>query len=144
LAFAAGSRITAARLNRLQPKTYRAVASTLLSGAATNADVPGATVTFDTETANAVYTVTAVWDFRDGATTANMSGNIKVDGVQQSEFAQFRQGPGTASDAATTAQTYRGTLGAAGSHTINMVATLVSGQTLQVYTSMIITIYEVA
>ncbi|WP_159056204.1 hypothetical protein [Streptomyces sp. DSM 15324] len=53
MAYAAGDRMTAGRTNRLQPKQYYAIGSGTVAGAATNADVPSATVTFTTEAANA-------------------------------------------------------------------------------------------
>ncbi|QJT04347.1 hypothetical protein G9272_32025 [Streptomyces asoensis] len=145
MAFLAGETITAGRLNRLQPATYRAAATSALAGAATLADVPGATVTFTSETANAVYVVNAVFDYRlTGTPTTLGSGNIHVDGVVQAEFAVFRDGGGSAGTSATVTQVYRGTLGAAGSHTIKLVASPVAGQQINIYSSITVTIYEVA
>lgn len=145
MSFLAGETITAARLNRLQPTTYRAVATSTLSGPATNADVPGATITFTTQAASAVYKVEAVYDYRlTGTPTTLGSGNIAVDGSVQTEYALFRDGSGTINTGATITQVYRGTLSAAGSHTIKLVASPVSGQQLNVYSTITVTIYEVA
>lgn len=144
MAFLAGEIVTAARLNRLQPATYYAVANSALSGPQTNADVPGCTVTFDTETDNAIYVCHTVFDYRlSGTPTTLGSGNIYVDGVIQSVFAVFRDGGGSLGSTASVAQTYRGTLTTAGSHTLKMVASPVTGQQINIYSSILVTIYEV-
>lgn len=144
MAFLAGDMFTATRANRLQPKTYRAAATAVLTGPQTNADVPGASVTFTTETANAVYKVDAVIDLRlTGATTALGSGNIAVDGTVQSEFGILRDGGGSSLTSATVSQVYRGTLGAAGSHTIKLVGSPATNQHINIYSSITVTIFEV-
>jgi hypothetical protein len=141
----AGQIVTAAQLNRLQPKSYRAVGSTTLSGAVTNADVPGASVTFTTETTDAVYVAHASFDPRIYQNTQSglNAGNIMVDGVIGNEYAIFRDGGGSTGTAMSVSQTYRGTLGAAGSHTIKLVANLLANVQLNVYASLTVTIYEV-
>lgn len=145
MAFLAGEKVTAARLNRLQPKTYRAAATSTLSGPSTNGDVPGATVTFTTEAADAEYVAHAVFDYRmTGTPTTLGSGNIHVDSVLQAEYATFRDGGGSSGTSATVAQVYRGTLSAAGSHTIKLVASPVTGQQVNIYSSITVTIHEVA
>ncbi|MFF4834113.1 hypothetical protein [Streptomyces sp. NPDC001315] len=142
MAFLAGERVTAARLNRLQPKTYRAAATGLLNGPQTAADVPGATVTFTTEAANAVYVVDAWFDYDlSGSTTLLGSGNIHVDGVIQAEYAVFQAN--VVNDRSSVGHTYRGTLATAGSHTIKLVGSPVANQTINTYSSVTITIYEV-
>ncbi|AWL39661.1 MULTISPECIES: hypothetical protein [unclassified Streptomyces] len=143
----AGQVVTAQQLNRLQPKTYRAVATSALSGAATNADVPGATITLTTETANAVYVVDAWFDYRVTSTsgTALGSGNVAVDGAIQGEYAVFRDshaGSG-ASFTDSVGHTYRGTIPTPGTHTLKLVASPSAGQQVNVYSSITVTIYEV-
>lgn len=144
MAIQAGETVTAAKLNHLKPTPYRAAATSTLTGPQTNADVPGATVTFDTETDNAVYVVEAVFDYRNNATgtSSQGSGNIYVDGAIQSEYAIFRDGGGSANTSMTVSQVYKGTLATAGSHTIKLVASPVTNQVIQVYSSITITIYE--
>ncbi len=145
MSFKAGETATAARINRLAPTPYRAAATSTLTGPQTSADVPGATVTFTTETDGAAYVVEAVFDYRNNATgtSSQGSGNIAVDNVVQSEFAIFRDGGGSANTSMTVAQVYKGTLTTAGSHTIKLVASPVLNQVIQVYSSITITIYEV-
>ncbi|WP_143662943.1 hypothetical protein [Streptomyces bobili] len=144
MAFLAGEMATASRVNRLQPKGARAPATSALSGAATLADVPGASVTITTETAGAAYTVVAVFDYRlSGTPTTLGSGNIMVDGVVGTEYAVFRDGGGSAGTTATVTQTYRGTLGPAGAHTFKLVASPVVGQQVNVYSSIDVEIREV-
>lgn len=65
-----GDIITAATLNRLQPKTYSATASSNLAGSATDTDVPGATVTFNTETDSATVEIKAAVSYNWTANTA--------------------------------------------------------------------------
>ncbi|MEU2799062.1 hypothetical protein [Streptomyces sp. NPDC007117] len=143
----AGQIVTAGQLNRMQPRTYRAAATAALAGSATNADVPGATITLTTEMPNAVYVVDAWFDYRITSTsgTALGSGNISVDGAIESEYAVFRDshaGSGT-SFTDSVGHTYRGTLPAAGSHTLKLVASPTTGQQVNIYSSITVTIYEV-
>lgn len=139
-----GQIVTAAQLTRLQPKTYRAVASTALAGPATSADVPGASITLTTETADAIYVAHAVFDYRlTGTPTTLGSGNVAVDGLIGTEYAIFRDGGGSSGTSATVAQTYRGTLATAGSHTLKLVGSPVTGQQINVYSTLTVTIYEV-
>lgn len=146
MSFLAGETITAARLNRLQAKTYRAVCSVALSGPATSADVPGATITLTTEANNAIYVASCIYDYRIGSGTPTTlgSGNLSVDGVLGTEFSMFRDGGGSLNTSMTVAQTYRGTLGTAGSHTLKLVASPASGHQVNIYSSITVTIYEVA
>jgi hypothetical protein len=144
VAFLAGERVTAARLNRLQPTSYYATASSALSGPQTLADVPGCTQTFSVDTAGAIYVVHAVFDYRlSGTPTTLGSGNIYVDGVVQTQFATFRDGGGSLGSTASVAQVYRGSFSTTGSHTIKMVASPVSGQQINIYSSLLVTIYEI-
>jgi hypothetical protein len=141
---AAGQKITAGQLERMQPKTYDATASGTLTGPQSGVDVPGATVTFTTTTANAIAVVHASFDFDfTAATTTLGSGRLVVDGVATGLFALFQQGPGAAADRVVSTQSYRVNLGAAGSHTLKLSATVPTGMTLNQYTAMVVTVYEV-
>lgn len=141
----AGQIVTAAQLNRMQPVTYDAAGTGDLSGPVSDANVPGATITFTTTTANAVAVVETVFDFNfSGATVTLGSGRLNVDGVGESRYAIFQQGPGTSSDRSTCGQTYRVTLAAAGSHTLKLTATVPTNMDLTgAYTSLVATVYEV-
>jgi hypothetical protein len=139
----AGEIVTAARLNRLQPKTYYAIGSGSVAGAASNSDVPSATVTFDTEADNAVYMVHGVWDVNwTGATTTIGTARIAVDGTVQSPLCTWQAE--VATDRGTYGQSYSGTLAAAGSHTIKLVCSPAANQSVEgVNSSISVTIYEV-
>ncbi|MEV7491407.1 hypothetical protein AB0O08_11700 [Streptomyces anulatus] len=141
----AGQIVTAEQLNRMQPKTYDAAGTTTQAGPLTDADVAGATITFTTATANAVAVVDTTFDFDfTAATTTIGSGRLNVDGVGEARYAVFGQGPGNGSDRSTVSQSYRVSLGAAGSHTLKLTVSAPTGMSLQgVYTSLVATVYEV-
>ncbi len=141
--FLSGEMLVAQRLNRLQPKTYYAIGSGTVVGAASGADVPSATVTFTTETTGATYEAYCVWDIDlTGATTATGTARLAVDGVQQSPLAVYGQEVTT--DRLTVAQNYSGSLGAAGSHTLKLVASPAASQTIQgVNCSILVKVTEV-
>lgn len=143
----AGQIVTAGQLNRLQPKTYRAAASSALAGPVTNVDVPGAAITLTTEKPGATYVIDAWYDVRVTSTagTALGSGNIRVDGAIEAEYAVFRDShAGSANGSGSSiGHTYRGVLPAAGLHTIKLVASPSNGQQVNIYSSLTVTIYEV-
>jgi hypothetical protein len=130
----AGDRVTAAQLNRLQTKTFAAVATSTLAASSTDADIVGASVTFTTETDDAIFE--AIGDFQviwTGAGTSSAVGKIALDGNIQAGQIATRQAPGTAADngdSAAMSRTWRGTLGTAGSHTIRLVGTTGASQTI--------------
>lgn len=144
MAFSPGDDVDAERLNRLQIRPYYAVGTAALVGAASNADVPGATVTFTTETANATYLAFCVWDVDiSGATTATGTARLAVDGSAVSPLATF--GQEVATDRLTVSQNYSGSLGSAGSHTLKLVASPAASQTIQgVNSSILVIVVEVA
>lgn len=139
----AGEIVTAARLNRLQPKTYYAIGTGTVTGAASNVDVANATVTFDTEVDGATYTVVGTWDVNwTGATTTIGTARVQVDGVSQSPLCTFQAE--VATDRGTYSQTYFGTLAAAGSHTIKLVCSPAANQSVEgINSSISIVINEV-
>ncbi|MEU7962359.1 hypothetical protein AB0D09_02650 [Streptomyces sp. NPDC049097] len=143
MGFLAGENITAGRLNRLQPKQYFAQASGTLGASQTSQDIPGVTVTFNTEQPNAIYTAHLVTDFDwDGGTTSLASSRIKVDGAFPINLFAVAQMSIT-TDRATNGQNYRGTLGSAGSHTITAVGTTSANQMINFYSSLLVVVYEV-
>ncbi len=147
MSFLAGETITAARLNRLQPTTYSATGSSNLTLSTTTTDITGASITLTSEAANAIYVVTATFAFDVvTATTDYAEGKFYLDSVVQSGFARWSGEVTT--DYGTTAQQWRGTLSAAGSHTLKLSASRGStgGQidVLAAFTKIVATIYEVA
>ncbi|WP_228974940.1 hypothetical protein [Streptomyces sp. DH12] len=147
MAFAAGERITAARLNRLRPSTYFAQATGPLTRTDTTyAAIPGASVTFSTSTAGAEYTVDAIFDCAVGTASAStrMLGRIVTDGTAEGGFAIHEMDQ---ADRDTVATMARGTLGAAGSHTILLQGALSAAAgsgTFQAFTQLKVTVTEIA
>lgn len=142
IAFAAGEVITAAKLNKLQPATYRAIGSGTVAAGSTNAAVTGCSVTFTTLGASAVYLAFAVFHFKlTGASTATALGKCYVDGVAQAELASYAAE--VATDTSAIPQNFRGILTAAGSHTIDLRATTAAGQTVTgINTTLTIMVFE--
>ncbi|KUO13726.1 hypothetical protein [Streptomyces sp. DSM 15324] len=84
-----------------------------------------------------------MWDVDlTGATTSTGTARLAADGTPQSPLAVF--GQEVATDRLMAVQTYSGTLAAAGSHTLKLVASPVANQTIQgVNCSISVTITEV-
>ena len=141
-----GQVVTADDLNHLKPTTYQARASATLNGIVVNADVVGATITLTTETDNAVFVVSAAFDFRwTGIAALTATGNLSVDGVLQSGQAIAGQNPGASADRMTAGNVWRGTLATAGSHTLKLVGSLpdTDQHIEQPHTALVVVIYEV-
>lgn len=146
MAILAGEIVTAARLNRMQPVTYVATATADLTGAgAASAAITGATKTFTTTTANAVAHVTAFFDFDHSASVSTVAtGELFLGGVKQTSECVYQQGTASANDRMTPGQTWLITLGAAGSYTLDLRATVPTNITVhQTNTRLVIVIYEV-
>lgn len=147
MAFLAGEKITAARLNRLRPSTYFAQATSSLTRTDTTyADITGATVTFSTTAANAEYTVIGVFDCAVGtaSSTTRMLGRIVTDGVAEGGFAIHEM---DTLDRDTDTTVAKGTLASAGSHTIKLQGALSAAAgsgTFQTFTQIHVTVTEVA
>lgn len=140
----AGQIVTAGQLNRIQPTTYKVAASGTVSGPVTGADVPGASITFSTSRPNAVVVAETVFDFDpSGSVTGISSGRLVIDGGAVGEYAVYQQGPGTGGDRGTQPQNYREVLANSGTHTIKLVTNLGTGVVLNLYTTLIVTVYEV-
>lgn len=139
----AGQIIEAAVANRLQSKSYSVTGTGNLAGPASNADVPGCSYTFNTETAGATYKAWIVIDH--DKTTANSTvnfGRLNVDGVNQSATTASAQDAIT--DRTAAGQNYHGVLAAAGTHTLKVVGSPPTGnQILGTNTTLIIEITEV-
>lgn len=144
--FASGETVTAAKLNRVQPTTYDAACSSSLTLSTTETDVTGATITLTTVAANAIYIARGVFDF-DVATLSAANycqGRLAVDGVTSTREANMdmftvKRGQGV--------QQWRGTLAAAGSHTLKLRAAKLgaggASGALLTHTTIQVIIYEV-
>ena len=126
-----GDIVTAATLNRLQTKSYHADATSAVGPSVTDTDVPGATITFNTETDGATFVATGDYDFDySGAATVLEQGKLVVDGAIQAGTANCQDNSSGANDRRTHSRTWHGTLATAGSHTIKLTVTLGSGITV--------------
>lgn len=138
----AGEIVTAARLNRLRPTRETAVCSSDLTGAVTDTDVPGATITLTTATNGAEFEAVAFIDFNPTSTSIGI-GKLVVDSVIQSGEAHL-QSPSASSTRGTTGMVWSGSLATAGSHTLKLTATLpASFQIRQTHTKLYVAVYEV-
>ncbi len=141
----AGQTLTAGVLNRLQPKTYRAKQTSAINNAQSAADLPGVSVTFTTETAGAKAVAEWFVDARNlsaGAAASAMFVYALLDGVTSSDtYAGFRGS--AASEQANVSACMDFTIAAAGSHTIKLQTNQVLNHSINVYTSLLVTVYEV-
>ena len=139
----AGQIVTAGQLGRMQPRPYKAVQTTALAGPVSTADVPGCSITLTTQAPNAIIVAEAVFDFDPSSTMSGLSnGRLVIDGTGVGEYAVY-QAAGASTDRQSTPQNYRETLATAGTHTLKLVTTLSTGLTLNVYTTLLVTVYEV-
>lgn len=140
----AGETTPAGKLQRLQPTTVWVQATSTVSASQTNADVPGCTLTFTTQTAGAQVTIRWTGDIRctnAAATFSSIRANIDAGAATSPVFVLF-QGS-AAGQGSTGAQTWVTTLASAGSHTIKLQATTSTNTVVQTYTTLTVTITEV-
>lgn len=138
-----GQVVTADDLNHLKPTPYLATSNADLAGAVTDTDIPNVTMTIDTETDNAVYVATGFVDFDNTGTVATVATAVLVvDSVTQSGLIVYQQG--ISSDQMSPGGQWSGTLAAAGTHTLKLIATLPALITIRnPHTKLQVTIYEV-
>jgi len=142
MAILAGETVTAAKLNRLQPKRYTTNASAIVP-ASTTADITGCSITVTTETAGAGYMVVGSGDFNPtGIPGGDSQIRLDVDGTDASGLIVYRSSSGT--DRFSQGRTWYGTLAAAGSHTLKLEATTAANVVIEaLHTTMTLIIYEV-
>jgi hypothetical protein len=144
MAFLAGENITAGRLNRLQPKPYIVKASGSLAASSTNVDVPGCSIPFTTEAANAIVQCSWSTDYDlTGATTTLASTRLFLDTATGSDVFNVFAAE-VATDRASAAQFWQFTVSTAGAHTIKMQGTTPANMTLNIYTVIKLLVIEVA
>jgi hypothetical protein len=143
MSFLAGERITAARLNRLQPTEYFIQQTAVLAGATTNVLVPGMTIPFTTLAPNATYTATWFLDFDiTTAHTGTSLGRARLDASIVATYADFAGEVVT--DRMSPGNQFSGTIALAGAHTLDVVATLQTGCQLNTVSSVLLRVTEVA
>lgn len=144
--FLAGQRITAARLQRLQPAEYSATGTANVVLTSSDQVLTGAQVTLVSETAGATFVCQGFYSFDiTSDTTDYAEGTMYLDGTKVS--GSVRWAGANSSNFAMAAQMWRGSLGAAGAHTFDLRA-FKSGstggiQTLGAFTNLLVTVYEV-
>jgi hypothetical protein len=149
MAFAAGQRVTAGQLNRVQPTPYSAPAtgSGLAMTGTTYTDIPGCSVTLTTQAAGATYVAVGVFDASVTTTNAStlMLGHLLVDGSADTGIAIKAM---DTADRDTVTMVWQGTLPSAGSHILKLQGALSAvsagtGSFLQTDTKIQVTITEV-
>lgn len=143
MAFLAGDIVTAQRLNRLQPVTYRAKASAAVAGPQSATVIGGCSVTFDTETNGALAVVHWTADSRNtGAVATQIATQARLDTSTTSDV--FTVWSGTVSgDKATVGTNTTFTITTAGTHTIDLVVSMSTSNQINVYTALLVQIFEV-
>jgi hypothetical protein len=145
MAFSPGQFITAQRLNRLQPKTYWSAASGVTTTVLTNADVAGTPMSIVVETNGATAAFvwhTAVYANAGVAMSGAASSRVLWD-VNASPVVAIAYWSGT-TERGTPGQSWVTTIGTAGTYTFKMQVTTAANTAIQVFTSMSVTITEVA
>jgi hypothetical protein len=142
MAFSPGQFITAQRINRLQPKPFWAAANSTVAASATNADVPGCTMSITVETAGAtaVFSWSTVWYYT--GLPSNLSSSRVLWDVNASPILAINQ-DSASGDKGQGSQHWLTTIGTAGTYTFKMQTTTSTNQAAQIYSSMLVTIYEV-
>lgn len=143
MSFSPGQFITAQRLNRLQPKPYWAQASSTVAASSTNADVPGCSVSFTTETDNAQAEVIVTGAFYASGVPAAISSVVAVlDTSTVSPNFAISQ-PAANGDKLQGAAGWLVTIPLAGIHAIKARASTSTNTVVQVYSGISVTVYEV-
>lgn len=143
MAFLAGDLLTAQRANRLQPKKYYRAATGTVAASQTNADVPGLSVTFTTETNGAQVDCAWVVDFDlSGSITTVAASRLLLDGGTASDNSAIFGGE-ISTDRGTCAQQQQYTIPTAGSHTIKVQATTPANFTINTHSTLVVEVREV-
>lgn len=143
MAFVASDTLTAARLNRLQPKSLYAAATGTVAASQTNVTVPGCSITFNTETNNATVEITWWVSFYGAAVAPTTFGSARaiLDGSGAPVFAMGDSRTANSKD--TPSMGWNTTIAAAGSHTVLLQATTPANMTIAQYTALRVVVYEV-
>jgi hypothetical protein len=143
MSFSPGQFITAQRLNRLQRKSYWAASSGSFTST-TLADIPGASMSIVVETDGAAADFWWTFDGRAGGTApvavATVQAYWDVNGSPVFNIWSVR----TANSQASTATNWSTTITTAGTYTFKLRGTMQTNISLNVYTSLLVQISEVA
>lgn len=142
--FVPGDVVTAQRLNRLQPATYRAVCSTAVTGTVSNADVTGTEVPFTTETDTATVKVTWSVDARNNGSGGGtqIAVSALLDGATTSDVFALFQGS-AASERANVMNQWLVDVPTAGAHTVKLRVSQSTNNQVNIYSNILVEVYEV-
>lgn len=147
---AGGDVIAAGDINRVRPSMYKQEATAALPASSSAAAVTGINITFTTATAGAELTLW--WSIRADPTaagaTALISARPSVAGPSSfsqatTNFALYGGGA-AATDVATTSNSDKMTLGAAGTYTVTLLGTTGANEQIGLYTSVTVMVQETA
>jgi hypothetical protein len=139
---AAGDPVYASDVLRAKPTIIDDAATGTLTGANTDVDIPGISISFTTETAGA--TVSATWFVQaqntSGTPAAAINARARITGPSSyvsvsAQYAIWRSG-GAVTDQGTPGNQYTFTLGAAGLYTATLRGTTVANSTFNVYSTL--------
>jgi hypothetical protein len=143
MSFSPGQFITAQRLNRLQRKSYWSVASGAFTSTST-ADIPGTSMSIAVETDGATADFWWTADGRAGASAPVAGATVQafwdVNGSPVFNLWSVR----SASSSASTASNWSTTITTAGTYTFKLRGTMQTNISLNIYTSLLVHISEVA
>lgn len=143
MSFSPGQFITAQRLNRLQTKTYWAMANSTLPASSSNVDAPGTSqnITIETDGATVAINWSTAFYAAGTAPAANAHSQAYWDVNASPHFAlvEFR----TANEKAVSSQNWMTTITTAGTYAFKIVVTTPANFTMATYTSMMVQVTEV-
>lgn len=144
MGFLAGEKVTAGRLNMLQPVPYSETGTTNLVVTTTETAIDGCSITLTTQTDGALYVARAVISHDStGTTAANVDTRCFLDGSALSGSARWS---GTAAtDFGEASMLWHGSVGTAGDHTFELMAkggTSVAVTILAAFTKIEVIVYE--
>lgn len=142
MSFSPGQFITAARLNRLQPAHYWAQASSAI-GSVGSGDVAGTSMNITVQTNGA--TATMIWTaaiYASGLMSANANTNAVWDVNLAPTYALAQHSAN--GDKVTASANWTTTIPTAGTYTFKLKYTNVTNASMQIYTTLLVIINEVA
>lgn len=142
MSFSPGQFITAQRLNRLQPHAHWAGASSTVAPSATNADIPGVTVSIVVETSGALAKISwsTVWYYT--GIPGGLSSSRALWDVNPSPVLAINQDAANG-DKGQGSMVWLATITPAGTYTFKVQTTTGTNTTTQVYSALLVEISEI-
>ncbi|WP_328465546.1 hypothetical protein OHA21_43870 [Actinoplanes sp. NBC_00393] len=144
----AGQRIRASDVTRARPTTYYDQASGTLPASSSAVDIPGISISFTTEVANA--DVTLWWTIQADPTAASTSALISArpritapgGGTTDSPVYATYGPSGVAAEQATVSQSWATQLGVPGTYTIVVKGSTAANQAINLYSTLTVQVTE--